>query len=348
MSFQDLLTIGRNQLLEGLRCYENKNTDKNDTTFFNFTGCEDFFFDILNRPFFNHIYFLNYFVFTAHSSVYSWNPSKLHGLCIAFYLPIELLTLLRQECEKNNYSLTICGKGYKKNQLILTNSRLVDTTHSEDTNSEDKEEKIIYDFTNLLPMVEMVEIYDNNPENKNLYYKLFTWFYNNYKLSTEVTQINKIQKELLNFDWMYDTFQEDYYELLNSSLKVNYSEYLTVLDHFKMFKKEDVDITETGLLVRREFITLLIRKDFFNSQQFITLLTNCGYRVVDVRKFVNSFEYISDDPINKEKYKEHDSIAVYNDGISFNNPELNREHFFQKVYQTLIQTLTEVSDKSIR
>ena len=71
------------------------------------------------------------------------------------------------------------------------------------------------------------------------------------------------------------------------------------------------------------------------------MLTNCGYRVVDVRKFVNSFEDVSDDPINNEKYNSYDSIAVYNDGISFNNPELNREHFFQKVYQTLTQTLTE-------
>ena len=262
MSFQDLLTIGRNQLLEGLRFYqnENKNTDKNDTTFFNFTGCEDFFFDILNRPFFNHIYFLNYFVFTAHSSVYSWNPSKLHGLCIAFYLPIELLTPLRQECEKNNYTLTICGKGYKKNQLILTNSRAKgNLSNSETEDKEGEEEKIIYDFTNLLPTVEMVEIYDNNPENKNLYYNLFRWFYNNEV--NKGNEVDKIKKELTNYDWMYDSFQEDYYELLNSSLKANYSEYLKVLNQFKTFKKEDVDITETGLLVRREFITLLIRKN---------------------------------------------------------------------------------------
>ena len=185
----------------------------------------------------------------------------------------------------------------------------------------------------------MVEIYDNNPENKNLYYNLFRWFYNNEV--NKGNEVDKIKKELTNYDWMYDSFQEDYYELLNSSLKANYSEYLKVLNQFKTFKKEDVDITETGLLVRREFITLLIRKNIFNCNQFITLLTNCGYRVVDVRKFVNSFEDVSDDPINNEKYNSYDSIAVYNDGISFNNPELNREHFFQKVYQTLTQTLTE-------
>ena len=339
MSFQDLLTIGRNQLLEGLRCYETK--DKNDTTFFNFTGCDDCFFDILNRPFFNHIYFLNYFVFTAHSSVYSWNPSKVDGICIAFYLPIELLTPLKEECEKNNYTLTICGKGYKKNQLVLTNSRAKCT--SSNSEIENKEEKIIYDFTNLLPTLEMVEIYDNTPENKNLYYNLFkhfnNWFYNNEV--NKSNKVNEIKKELTNYDWMYDSFQEDYYELLNSLLKVNYSEYLKVLDQFKTFKKEDVDITETGLLVRREFITLLIRKNIFNCEQFITLLTNCGYRVVDVRKFINSFKEVSDNPVNNEKYINHDLIAVYNDGISFNNPELNREQFYQKVYQTLTQTLTE-------
>jgi hypothetical protein len=330
-SFQDLLTIGRNQLLEGLKQYKNKS----NSTFFNFTGCEDCFFDVSNRPFFNHIYFLNYFVFTAHSSVYSWNPSKLHGLCIAFYIPIKLLTSLQEECKKNNYIITICGEGYKKDQLMLTNSRMIN-----DTNDNNKEEQIIYDFRNLLPEVELVDINDSNPENKNLYYNLFKWFHTNSYLKSEQKQLtNEINKELLKFDWMYDNFEEDFYNLLNSSLKCNFSSYLEVLDQFKMFKKEDVEIVETGLLVRRELIELLIRKEFFNSQQFITLLTNCGYRVVDVRKFINGFKEKSDHPINNEKYSTYDLIAVYNDGISFNNPELNKEHFYQKVYQTLTEVI---------
>jgi hypothetical protein len=333
MSFQDLLTIGRNQLLEGLRFYqnknENKNKDKNNTAFFDFTGCEDFFFDVLNRPFFNHIYFLNYFVFTAHSSVYSWNPSNLYGLCIAFYVPIELLTSLKEECEKNNYKLTICGKGYKKDQLLLTNSRAKNNT--------DTETKVIYDFTNLLPTVELVEVYDTNPTNKNLYYKLFKWF-STQQSEQQLEQQKQLKEELLEYDWIYDNFQTDYYNLLDSELKGNFQPFLDVLEQFETFKKEDVEIVETGLLVRRYLIELLIRKDFFDKNTFITILRECGFRVVDVREFVNEKGLNESHEINDEKYKNYDSIAIYNDGVALKNPELTNEKFYQKVYEVLLNT----------
>jgi len=329
-TFQDLLKIGRNQLLEGLNSYKNKdkNIAENNTAFFNFTGCEDHFFDILNRPFFNHIYVLNYFVFTVHSSVYSWNPSTLYGLCIAFYIPSELLDSLRQECEKNNYMLTMCDQGYKKDQLLLTNSRAKNAT---DINTESK---IIYDFTNLLPSVELVEVNDNNPTNKNLYYNLFKWFLNH-----QLEKQKQLQEEILEYDWMYDDFQCDYYNLLDSELKSKFKPFLVILEQFETFKKEDVEIVETGLLIRRYLIELLIRKDFFDKHNFITILRECGFRVVDVRKFINE-----NHPINNEKYKNYELIAVYNDGVSLNNPELTNEKFYQKVYETL----TKVRNKNAK
>ncbi len=93
---------------------------------------------------------------------------------------------------------------------------------------------------------------------------------------------------------------------------------------------KDIIVTETGLLVSRESITLLIRKDFINFDSFLQKCKEYGYRAVDFKKFNESIN--KKDPIFNEKWNSYHCAGIYNDNEGC---KYQHELFYQTIYDLL-------------
>ncbi len=280
-TFSDLCNVGREQILLGFITHNSKCNN----SFFNPTGFDDFFFKPLNTPFFNHIYFLNFFVYTTESTISPIINSKIDPLVISFYMPKTKLPTLQTFCTTKNYLLE-----------LNNNSTELKLIHINDTYDDDHAE-IKHDFSHLSEEVQHVTVTETDHTRKNLYFNLFQHFYDTTD-QTENTKLAKINEELKTTEWMFESFFDPY---ISHVLKRNkhLRAYYKVMQAFDNLVDKGIEVLEERIInieTCNEVISLGFETKNDRSEDMINMFCeSCesrGFRVVKRRRACNMDRYV--------------------------------------------------------